>query len=204
MKFGILLSLGLLLAAEAPAATIVSRDGTLGLAVGTRLAVASWTQSDTFTNVNISAIYSSQQSTPGAGTFYLTDDIGPGTTAAANEVASVQLLNVPTGAALQTVFSGLTLGPGTYYLSLARDLPGVPVTWYSVSSPVVTTANGVNLESDRISASLDPTYSPASATSVFAANLAFIVTGDVVVAPEPGTLGLLALAGVSLLLKRRG
>ena len=89
---------------------------------------ATWTQSATYSSVVISATLYAEGTTPAlrSETFYLTDKVGPETTQAADEIASVTITLPGTGTApVDTViFSGLTLGPGTYYLVKGPVTPG--------------------------------------------------------------------------------
>lgn len=87
---------------------------------------ASWTQTVATTDTAIGAIVRDVETGLGPGTAWLTNAIGPGATSAnvianatftAPELTSSQLLDLNT-APTTTLFSGLSLDPGTYYLVL--------------------------------------------------------------------------------------
>jgi hypothetical protein len=93
----------------------------------TSAAVVSWTQSITYTNVSIDAyIFAEIATTPGGQpeqyAAYLTNGIGPGTTAANNVELPItglgQPFTPPAPGTPTTLFAGMTLGPGTYYLTI--------------------------------------------------------------------------------------
>jgi len=72
----------------------------------------SWTQADAYQNVRVSAELTN--STPLPGSAYLTTQIGPGTTNA-EQISAGLFVSPPTstGSTLVTLFTGLTLEPGT-------------------------------------------------------------------------------------------
>jgi len=147
---------------------------------GGQFGVASWTTSQTYTKVSISVsigLFGSASSYHGAA--YLTTSIGPGTTTA---IASTTFAGSnPSPQAVQ-LFSGLTLGPGTYYLTLA-GLDAEPVsggtvgyvwaganpnaaTFRSSQAPGVTIGHQMgtttNLSSGCGQACINPSFPPAS------------------------------------------
>ena len=92
---------------------------------------ASWTLSQPYSNVSILVAVGSFGGLE-LETAYLTNSIGPGTSQANNEVASTSFIfpdvNAPTWI---TIFSGLNLGPGTYYLMLDEaGLGGGNGVWF--------------------------------------------------------------------------
>jgi hypothetical protein len=169
-----------------------------GIQFDQSLAVA-WSQADSFSDVTIYASLT--------GNFfqtpiqvYLTDQIGPGTTQAANEIASTQFSPPFSSTAVEyPLFSGLTLAPGPYYLVLANS--STPQGWAHTASPTITTAPGVAGPSNFIVAVSDP-YPPANNTAG-AVPFLFRVTGTEVV-PEPASLVtlLIGAALVGLLVRR--
>jgi hypothetical protein len=149
-----------------------------------------WTQNSVFSGVSIFATIALG---PDAGYAYLTNQTGPGTTAA-NEIASGPFA-FPATTTETLLFTGLTLGSGTYYLTLTVTNPG-SAGWWGTNTQTVTTAPGVTLHSDY------DTFTPSAyppATSFFTpttTNLLFRVTGIAV--PEPSTLASL-LTGAGLI-----
>src|ERR1051325_9058977 len=77
-----------------------------------------WTQTGSYTNVSVSALLYAQ-SNSGLGSAYLMHSIGSATTPA-DQIAFTPFSVLPSGnpllASFIQMFSGLTLGPGTYYL----------------------------------------------------------------------------------------
>jgi hypothetical protein len=208
LRIVICISLPTLFGLTLGATTIVSESGSIGPSVG---AVnggigleASWTSSVPYTNVSISANLSSGSSTaPGTDTFFLTTQLGPGTTTA-NEIARITL-TVPAGPqSVLPIFSGLTLAAGNYFLVLGG--PFTPAIFWSTSdSPTITTGAGVTFHGTGVASpkcGVCP-YVPATTfdtSSQF--HYLFDVSGTAV--PEPTTAlfflaGLLALAGAVLL-----
>jgi len=199
LKIATRLLIAILAVAPAFAEVIIStspnqtlgRDDTLLLGV-------SFTLSDTFDNVVIQAAIESSSPLAENGPVYLTNKIGPGATAA-NIVAENTSFstdnNTPT--ALITVLSGLTLGPGTYYLLLDQGTTGIG--WVEDTSPAVTLASGVTRGPDYIN-------NGTLAATPFASNIIvdtrggelYTVTGDLeakgVGTPEPSSLAFAALA----------
>jgi hypothetical protein len=210
---GIILALAILgLGGRADAGVIASQTGTSSTALGDPANFVSWTQSSTFSDVTIVAGLANAlpNFVPGQGTVYLTKRIGPGTTVA-DEIARISLSNVPVAGALETLFTGLTLGPNTYYLVGASDAGGSGLGWLvgnfsSATGPGVTiNPSGSVLQSTNLA-----TYAPAS--DFFTAPpgpplLMFSVTGNPVSAPvpEPATLTLLmaGLLGLGLVIHDR-
>jgi len=133
-------------AAGARADIIVSQDGTPGPSVGgvnggLGLSV-SWTQTSAYTNVSIVADVFGLGA-PASDTFYLTKRLGPGTTMAADEIAHATLTINNLEPAPVLVFSGLTLGPGTYHLVLG-DTFSPAIFWATTDVPTLTTDAGVS------------------------------------------------------------
>jgi hypothetical protein len=160
---------------------IVDHGQTLGV---------TWTQNGVFAGV---AIFATISLGPDAGFAYLTNQIGPGTTAA-NEIASAPF-TFPATAIETLLLTGLTLGPGTYYLTLTATNGG-SAGWWGTNAQTVTTAPGATLSSDYDTFT-PATYPPATNFNTTATtNLLFKVTGTPV--PEPSTLAAL-LTGIGLI-----
>jgi hypothetical protein len=151
-------------------AEVAPQSGTL--IGGNNIAAASaisFTTTSAFTDITISALfYSNTFGATGSGTAYLTNSIGPGTTEGANEVAKVSLTDLPspfTTSTPETVFTGLSLAAGTYYVILANDAGSPGAGWGGAASPVVTTSPGVTIgyfSTNFIDPGLLADYSPAS------------------------------------------
>ena len=192
----------LALATTLSATTIVGETTSdPGLQAGLTIAVG-WTQSSTWTNVAITGLFATNASQASV-TAYLTNQIGVGTTAA-NQIGGSSTLAVPSGGNhwTLTLFSGLTLGSGTYYLTVQpSDVNGGGGTGYiGTGTPTDTLGPGVTFLGVFMMGAAG--YAPAGtpSTSIFPAT--FSVTGSVTGgqgAPEPGTFGLLA-AGAALML----
>lgn len=201
-----------LLAAIAPAATIVSRDASpsqLGFAPGWQ--AVSWTQTGSYTNESISArtqtTIAFNQST---GTAYLLNSLGPGTTAA-NELAPP--VGFTTGPSPTPLFSGLTLGPGTYYLLIdsVQGQAGWGQANYASLTEVLDSgvSNILQYQPSGAVAGFSPataftSYDPKTSGNAFA----FAVTGDRAGAatgtPEPASFGITLAGAAAVLLARYG
>jgi hypothetical protein len=189
----------LVAAAILASATIAARaDAIAGVTGGTLIGIEindpegiSWTQTGSYKDVTISAFLSSLGGNNGTGTVYLTDQIGPGTTVADQiaETAVSGLASVP--ATATTLFTGLDLGPGTYYLITARNLGGGGLGWNDYDgAAAIPGISGTN-NFDEF-ANGEAAYPPASSFfSVGTNELDFAVTGDIAATPEPSSLILL-------------
>jgi len=134
----------LLVGASARAATVISvmnsDQDELGAGfVGSAIA-ESWTLSQQYENVTILA---SLGFGPREDTAYLTTSLGPGTTPA-DEVAET-VFDFPAGSTptWTTLFSGLSLSPGTYYLTLNENDFGAPGgAWFGNPTGIATVTLG--------------------------------------------------------------
>jgi hypothetical protein len=165
--------------------------------------VVSWTQTETFTSVSIEAQLKSNLPTQSTGTAYLSNDIGPG--AGSGNLLDTFAVSTNNNAdgVLIPLFSGLTLGPGTYYLSL---LGNGGLYWTEAGSPVQT-LNGATQGPDLISTG--PIGTPAISTGFndsTTGHLLFQVSGTPAVStatPEPSTIVLLVACLGSMVFARR-
>jgi hypothetical protein len=166
---------------------------------------ASWSISRGYVNVAITVpLRSSTDGQTFTVTAWLTTGTGPGApdpmamTSYTNMTSSPTWLNV-------RLFSGLSLNPGTYYLTLSSNDVGGPfpgAVWKDWNVPAITdegaTRNAFGLAAAGVFGVMNPTYPPASAFLVLGdcctAPLLYTVTGDPV--PEPATLVVVLAASV--------
>lgn len=169
--------------------------------------VMGWSQSVAYTDVRISAFLGDTRS-GSTVTAYLTSAIGPGAGSplATSTVSIAQTTGLPTSTEL---FSGLTLEPGSYFLTLYNfDLTSsTDPKWYrgaAVSFGPGITPNGefyANNHGDGTINPVEPWRSTFKDSTLY--DQAFTVTGTVV--PEPSVVALLGLgiAGLLSSLRRR-
>ena len=201
----------------ATAATMIEisdLDGTLpppndrSFSVGTskqQAEVMGWSQSIAYGDVRIAAFLGDVRA-GSTVTAYLTSAIGPGAGSpiATSTVSIAQTTGLPASTEL---FSGLTLEPGSYFLTLYNfDLSSAtdPV-WYrgaAVSFGPGITPNGefyANNHGDGTVDPVNPWRSTFKTSSLY--DSAFIVTGTVV--PEPSTVALVGLGLLGMLASLR-
>lgn len=174
------LALLLLISLRANAATIVSDTGAAftSYSLGPSDAwTVSWSSTSGFRDVAVTARVTRFGNVGATGTAYLTTKIGAGTTAS-DEVA-VASFAFPESGADVTLFSGLILPAGTYYLTLVAAQGGN--SWLggdAVNPPPTVTGNGVILNGQSY-ASLIETYPPGSTFTASAntSHLLFSVDG---------------------------
>jgi hypothetical protein len=168
-------------------------------------AQSSWTQTTTYTGVTIQATLDSCGGTV-TGTAYLTlNGTAVGNQIAVNNAASVNP-GAGGGDGTVTLFSGLTLGPGTYYLTINPTNTGeCDELWQNIQgTPAVTTGTGVTAgSSGATGAGHGAAAYPPQSAFLNSASFLFSVTGTAATGgtppatPAPPTVILL---GVALLL----
>jgi hypothetical protein len=163
---------------------------------GTFLA-PSWTQTSSYTGVSITA----ELAGTGSGVAYLTSGIGPGTPPA-NVLDSFDFTFPGATPTNLSLFSGLSLGPGTYYLLIAGATSSSQNSGWEIPSPqTFTTAPGVT----RPMGYYYTSNSGGSYTDYPFDNAGepiYSVTGTASSTPEPQTGALAGLALGMLLLTR--
>jgi hypothetical protein len=187
----------------------VTAPPALSMAIGGRS--TSWSQSKYYTGVSIAVLVDSfiVGQTPTANA-YLTTRIGPGTTAS-DEIAHTQFTVPPelpvcspsSCGAMVTLFSGLSLGPGNYFLTLGPDAASIgTVGWFPALNPTVVLDTGVT-EGASFLASAVASYPPASTFGVEPFVMNFAVTGtEATVIPEPATATLVGCGALVLIISR--
>lgn len=182
------------------AGTVLSVDTAPTVWAGAATYASSWTQTGAYSNVTVTALLTNAS---GSGTTfdyhaYLTNSLGAGTTVA-NEIASTAFTLLVGMHQPIALFSGLTLGSGTYYLVISPDGGSSPATgWSAVTgTPSVTLDTGVTHGADLFSQSTAG-YAPARTFSTLTGGrYAYSVVAEDAAVPEPATM---ALLGAGLLL----
>lgn len=162
----------------------------------------SWSASNAYTDVSIAVLVNSSLvgETPTANA-YLTSRIGPGTTVN-DEIAHTQFtvpVQLPVCSsnscgAMVTLFSGLSLGPGDYFLTLSSTATSSPVVgWFPALDPIVVTDAGVTLGASFLGSAV-AAYPAASAFGTYPFAMQLVVTGEPATAiPESPTAILIGL-----------
>lgn len=198
------LTLAITVAARADTILTIAPGGS-ATALGAN--ASSWTSTVGFTAVTIVVnVGTLNASTPNVSAYLMTH-IGPGTTTAQQVAATtfvaptvVNFFNPPPAT---TVFTGLSLPPGTYYLVLSSTSGSA--AWEQNSGAVIT-GTGVTFAGDH--SAVPASFPPASSFSANAQIFAVQVTGTPAVlpstpAPPSLLLTLSGLAAAGLVLARK-
>jgi hypothetical protein len=186
--------------AQGPSDTIIlSVTAPPGLSTGiydTAVVSTSWSQANAYTGVSIAVLVDALQVglSPTAHA-YLTTRIGPGTTPM-DEIAHAQFtvpLELPicspsSCGATVTIFSGLSLGPGTYFVTMGPEATSIgTVGWFPAQNPTVLLDAGVSAGDSFLAwnEAVAP-YPPASAFEVFGYPMNITVTETAAFAGTPG------------------
>jgi hypothetical protein len=201
------------LAQGAWASTIVTSlsGGSSGSDEG--LQVVSWTETDSYTDVTIGAnigVDNGNPSEEATGTAYLMMKIGAGTTMT-EELASapVSVKGNPGLDSMTTIFSGLSLGPGTYYLVIDPSSVNLPssMDWDEAGTPTQTFGTGASDVMAFTATTTNAAFPPANTFASDPFTPIFSVTGDLGVitspTPEPSTTILLACGLAALAVTRK-
>lgn len=168
-----------------------------------------WTQSVAATNVSLSIVARPLVSIPATGDWFVTTAIGAGATAAdvvasgsySFETAISPAQSTNLDLAPRTVLgTGLSFGPGTYYLVI--DGPAGPFLgnayWYGDVTLVPQLAPGFSVGPSLFTLAPQAFAPAGSFIAQTEAVLLFEIDGDIAVVPLPASLPLLA-AGLALL-----
>ncbi len=173
--------------------------------------VEGWSQNALYNNVTITAPLEDNSSGGPIGgvegTVYLKNRIGPGTTAANLVAPPVTVSGLTSTFTVRTLFTGLTLGPGSYYLTFrSTNSDPLSMSMEGSSTPTVTVGPGVSDAGGDGQITPDP-FPPATPVALTPpGNLFVTVTGTLVSnfsapAISPAVLALLGLALVLVGLK---
>jgi hypothetical protein len=154
--------------------------------------VVSWNQANAYDSVNISFSGNGMFSTA-TGTAYLTTLMGPGTTVA-DEIASAAFSAPVDPLSPISLFSGLNLPAGSYYLMIFAD-PGSQFAWDATNSPTTTLGTGVTPNFAAADAEYligGMPYAPYPPASGYVIGFQDDLLVDVTSTPEPSALSMLA------------
>jgi hypothetical protein len=212
MKSKALVSVALLsCVAFAPAVladTIISSTGTglYGFSLGgsgDQVLYASWTTLGAYSNVDIAAEVGSSGASSSTIYAYLTTVVGPSETGA--DVVASTTITPSSETEMDTIFTGLNLGAGAYYLVLTGgDSDSTFAAWEGTgAATVATTGAGVTFSGDGGADAGEGTNNSNPPASTFTntsadAGLLFQVTGDAVSpVPEPDSISFMLTAGLA-------
>lgn len=215
-RFGVALAMVLIcpisLMADSVIISVTAPPGLSTLIDSSSVVSTSWSESQAYSDVAISVLVDSAivGQTPSADAF-LTTNIGPGTTAT-DEISHTRFtvpVQLPVCSpnscgAVVTLFSGLNLGPGDYFLTIAPDaMSSGVVGWFPALNPTVVEGAGVS-EGTSFLAAGAAFYPPASAFGDYQYAMNFTVTGAATSPiPEPATAPMIGLGALVLLVNMR-
>lgn len=159
-----------------------------------RFLSTSWSESKPYTGVSIAVLVNSALGGTPTANAYLTTRIGPGTTAM-DEIAHTRftvpvelpICSPSSCGAFVTLFSGLSLGPGNYFVTVSPDaMSSGVVGWFPALNPTVLVDTGVS-EGASFIATAVASYPPASSFGVYPFAMNFTVTGTAAFVGAPGT-----------------
>lgn len=193
------------------ASTVLDIPGpTIGFAdFGDSALADSWTQDFSVTNGSISVYVQGLEPSGGTINFYLTSAIGASATL--SDLIAFTSIDVPFELTQETPFTGLNLGPGTYYLILADYTPDNnaidgPDWNYDGGETSITEASGLTIGPGLGAFSLGP-FAPAANFTPLSIDIRGTLdfTGTIVPVtstPEPSTMLMLGAAFVAFGISR--
>jgi hypothetical protein len=202
----VLLFSGIFTAAAGADTIVVSNTGFGGAVEDSpgEVLYTSWTQTGAFTDVSVSADLDGNFPYDQAfsGEAYLTTMIGAGTTVA-DQIAAAPFSVAAGASGPVLLFSGLNLGPDTYYL-VVEDTSG-DGGWDIVPGPSVT-APGVTTISNHCQlygTGYPPSYSSDNICGGNLIGFQVVSVSETSAVPEPATPGVVLIGSLGLLLLRR-
>jgi hypothetical protein len=196
-------------ALPAVAATIITQTATTNLVEYAAPVYAGWTQPSTYTGVTITANLASFGGGSGAtGSAYLMNAQPSTTITSASQVGtSVPFAVSSSTPAPITLFTGLTLGPGTYYLVVSNSTGETVAQAAPAGATTVSLGSGVTQGAQAVENGTEAVYPPDTPFYNLITgknqNLLFSVTGNLSTPTVP-TLSYWAMLATAILLAVSG